>query len=163
MIEVVALIYDNPFVLYTIIHFLYFTNNRWRLPYDINLWRYLLPSVEKSSMRDHYSFWWKRGAQRSDGRHCPLGSTRNQVKKAVLAPIYIEEAGAQPTSSSSFVRCCSYIAGAVLRLQAPLLHRLRCLLHPCRAASVDDQETSVQHMTHTAYDQFLNDHSGRRK
>ena len=27
-----------------------------RLPYDINLWRYLLPSVEKSSMRDHYSF-----------------------------------------------------------------------------------------------------------
>ena len=56
MIEVVALIYDNPFVLYTIIHFLYFTNNRWRLPYDINLWRYLLPSVEKSSMRDHYSF-----------------------------------------------------------------------------------------------------------
>ena len=27
-----------------------------RLPYDINLWCYLLPSVEKSSMRDHYSF-----------------------------------------------------------------------------------------------------------
>ena len=25
-------------------------------PHDINLWRYLLLSVEKSSMRDHYSF-----------------------------------------------------------------------------------------------------------